>query len=160
MNTVVKKAVQSRFGFHPCSKETSKKLRFLNGVYAKAQHMAGAWERWERKLPHNRVVKRSIKDDKGIKVGTEIVLDAAGRPVEWKEPQTCDLFHDKIPSSVDRWGGKISGRAEDNGFGGKILAASQQARMPQTTPETVTPLLFSDEEIDRLYAVAKDWLKS
>lgn len=161
MNTVLEKAVhQSKWGFHSCSKEISKKLRFLNGVFAKAQHMAGAWERWERKLPQNRVVKRAIKDSKGIKIGTEVVLDAQGKPVEWKEPQVCDLFHDKIPSSVDRWGGKIGGRAEDNGFGAKILAASRQARTPQPTPEAVTPLLFSDEEIERLYNVAKDWLES
>lgn len=161
MNTVTENGVhQSKWGFHPCSKETSKKLRFLNGVYAKAQHMAGAWERWERKLPHNRVVKRAIKDEKGIKVGTEVVLDAQGQPVPWKEPEICTLFHDKIPSSVDRWGGKIGGRAEDNGFGADILAASRQARTPQATPQTVKPLPFSDEEIDRLCSVAKDWLES
>lgn len=131
---------QSRFGFHPCSKETSKKLRFLNGVHAKALHLEAAWERWNRKAPWNRIQKRYIRDEKGVKIGKEIVLDANGKPAEWKEPQLCPFF--------DREDAQM------------ILAASRQARMPQPTPEQVQPLLFSDEEIDRLYEVAKNWLEN
>ena len=155
-----KKVFQSKWGFHPVSLLTSKKLRFLNLVYAKAQHLAGAWERWERKQPENRVMKRAIKDEKGLKVGTEIILDSQCNPVPSPEPQICTLFHETIPGSTDRWGGRWNGRAEDNGFGRKILEASRQARTPKATPEDVTPLLFTDEEIDRLYIVGKDWLEN
>lgn len=155
-----KKVFQSKWGFHHCSRETSRKLRFLNLVYAKAQHMAGAWERWERKRPENRVMKRAIKDEKGLKVGTEVVLDAQGNPVPWPEPQICILFHETIPSSVDRWGSRTNGRAKDNGFGGEILKVSRQARTLKATPEEVQPLLFSDEEIDRLYLICKGWLEN
>lgn len=151
---------KSKWGFHPCSKEISKKLRFLNGVYAKAQHQAGAWERWDRKLPENRVWKRPIKDDKGLKVGTEIVLDGTGKPLPWREPDICDLFHEKVPSKVEAWGNRVVGYAKDTGLGPKIILAARQARTPKPTKEEVKNLSFSDEEIDRLYNQAKEWLES
>jgi len=158
--TTAEKAVhQSKWGFHPISLEASKKLRFINGVYAKAQHLAGAWERWERKLPENRVVKRAIKGANGMKVGTEIVKDASGNPVPWVEPQVCSLFHEKVPGHV-KWGSYIRGFAKDNGFGDKILFASRQARTPQPTPEEVQPFPFTEEEIDRLYETAKTWINN
>jgi hypothetical protein len=157
MTTLVNDVYQSKWGFHPISKESSKKLRFLNGVYAKAQHMAGAWERWERKQPQNRVQKRILRDSAGQKYGKEIVLDDQGKPIPLPEPQICELFHEKVPSHV-QWGTYISGRAEDNGFGAKILAASRQARTPQPTQEAVQPFPFTEEEIDRLYESAKNWI--
>jgi hypothetical protein len=158
MEATAMKTYQSKWGYHPISLEASKKLRFINGVYAKAQHLAGAWERWERKSPQNRVVKRAIKDDKGLKIKTEVVKDAAGKPVPWLEPQVCPLFHDKIAGKV-QYGTYHWGYAKDNGFGEKILAASRQARTPMPTPEEVAPFLFTEEEIDKLYESAKAWLQ-
>lgn len=157
MSTMTEKAVhQSKWGFHPVSLAASKKLRFINGVYAKAQRLAGAWERWERKIPSNRVIRRSIRDAKGLKIGMEVVKDQAGNPVPWKEPQVCPLFHVTIPSAISKWS-RTDGRAEDNGFGEKILFASRQARIPQPTPKDVLPFPFTEEEIDRLYETAKEW---
>lgn len=151
---------QGKFGYFPCSLETYKKLRFLNMVFAKAQHMAGAWERWERKQPKNRVIKRAIKNEKGFKIGTEVVLDDQGNPIPWSEPQICTLFHETIPSSVNRWGSRMNGCAKDKGLGKEILEASRQAKMPKGTPEEVQPLLFSDSEIDFFYLMCKDWLEN
>jgi hypothetical protein len=48
---------QSKWGFHPVSLETSRKLRKLNAAYDKAARRAKSWERWDRKAPHNRVQK-------------------------------------------------------------------------------------------------------
>lgn len=155
--TAEKTVHQSNWGYHPISFESSKKLRFINGVYAKAQHLAGAWERWDRKLPENRVVKRAVRDASGLKIGTEIVKDNSGNPVAWAEPNICSLFHEKVPSHV-KYGGYIRGSAKDNGFGEKILSASRQARIPQPTPEDVQPFPFTEEEIDRLYEAAKEWM--
>ena len=158
MSTMTEKAVhQSKWGFHPVSREASKKLRFINAVYAKAQHLAGAWERWERKIPSNRVIRRSIRDSKGLKIGMEVVKDEAGNPVLWKEPQVCPLFHVTIPGTTSKWS-RTDGRAEDNGFGDKILFASRQARIPQPTPADVLPFPFTEQEIDSLYETAKEWM--
>jgi len=154
--TAEKAVHQSKWGHHPISREASQKLRFINGVYAKAQHLAGAWERWERKLPENRVVRRAVKDDKGMKIGTEIVKDAAGNPVAWLEPGICPLFHEKVPGHI-KYGSYVRGVAKDNGFGDKILFASRQARTPQPTPEEVLSFPFTEEEIDRLYETVKAW---
>ena len=149
---------QSKWGFHPVSREASKKLRYINGVYAKAQHMAGAWERWDRKMPENRILRRTIKDETG-KRRREIVCDVQGKPIPMPEPQVCPLFHEKVPSHV-KWGSYVRGVAKDNGFGDKILYASRLARKPQPTPQEVPPIPFTEEEIDRLYETAKNWLES
>lgn len=155
--TAEKTVHQSKWGFHPISREASQKLRFINGVYAKAQHLAGAWERWERKRPENRVMKRAIKAPDGVKVGTEIVKDALGNPVFHSEPQVCPLFHETVPGHM-KYGGYIRAAALDNGFGDKILFASRQARTPQPTPADVLSFPFTEEEIDALYETAKSWM--
>lgn len=154
------KTYQSKWGFHPVSRESSKKLRFLNSVYAKSQHLAAAWERWENKQPHNRVMKRAVKDSSGMKIGTEIVKDENSNPVIQKEPEICSLFHEKIPAKQLSWGGYLAARTKDNGFGLTILYASRLARTPQPTADAVKPIEFTEEEIDRLYQIAQDWMKS
>lgn len=147
MTTTIEKVYQSKFGYHPISFEASKKLRFINGVFAKAQHLAGAWERWNRKLPHNRVMKMAIRDENGRKIGTEIVKNATGQPLPLVEPQICPLFHVK---------GSIYARS--NGFGERIMYDSRKARTPQPTPEDVQPCTFTEQEIDKLFEAAKSWI--
>ena len=141
MSKVAEKNVhQSKWGFHPISFSSSKKLRFINSVYEKAQRLAGSWERWNRKEPQNLVIRRAIRNSSGQKIGSEIVK-------VWDEPKVCSLFFQK--------GSTI---ARNNGFGGKILFASKQARTPQPTPEEVLPFHFTEEEIDQLYESAKEWI--
>ncbi len=156
---MTKEVYQSKFGFHPVSLETSKKLRFINGVYAKAQHVAGAWERWDRKDPQNRVIKIRIKGSPGIRFAREIQKDAAGEPVRWLEPRVCHLFHKINPSYSNNWG-KVLGFSSDNGLGQRIIDASRSARMPVATPELVESCPFTEEEIDNLYNSAKSWLEN
>lgn len=150
---------QSKWGFHNVSLETSKKLRFINGVYAKSQHLAGAWERWDRKDPQNRVIKIRIKGSPGMSFGKEVKKDAAGEPVKWLEPSVCPLFHKVIPSYSNTWG-KVSGFYDDNGLGQRIIDASRLARTPVSKPELVENCPFTEEEIDDLYNSAKFWLEN
>ena len=157
--TAEKAVHQSKWGFYPISREASKKLRFINGVYAKAQHLAGAWERWDRKQPQNRVQKQWRGGSPGSRGRLEVVLDDAGKPIPLKEPRICPLFHEKVPGHV-KYGTYFLGYAKDNGFGEKILFASRQARTPQPTPEAVAPFPFTEEEIDALYETAKEWMGS
>lgn len=155
MMTMQKETFQSRWGFHPTSREASKKLRFINGLYAKSLHMAGAWERWNRKDPKNRVQKNIWRDADGKKYGENIIKDEAGNPVLIPEPKFCPLFHEKVKNP---WTGKYE--LKDNGFGYKILSMSRQARKPQPSPELVEPIDVTEEEIDRLYEIAVNWANS
>ena len=155
--TAEKAVHQSKWGYHPISLEASKKLRYINGVYAKAQHLAGAWERWDRKQPQNRIQKQTVKDLNGRKRRETVLVN--GAPVPLPEPQICKLFHEKVQKYV-RYGCYFPGRAKDNGFGDKIIHASRQARTPQPTPEAVAEFLLTEEEINVLYEHAKGWMEN
>jgi len=45
---------ESRWGFHPVSYETFRKLKFLHKWYYQTLKDHANWRRWIRKLPHNR----------------------------------------------------------------------------------------------------------
>jgi hypothetical protein len=157
--TLQAEVFQSRWGYHSVGAGTYSKLRFLNGVYQKALSLAAAWERWDRKLPKNRVERRKIRDD-------ERRVVAYGESVPLAEPEICPVFFDKVVRNVnlDRNGKFFKGGipktfVEDNGLGEKILAASRQARTPVASPEDVRPLRISVKEIDELYEQALEWVK-
>lgn len=141
------KVHQSRWGYHPISYESSRKLRFINSVYAKAQHKAGEWERWDRKQPQNRVKRVYLKNIYGQRI----------RCVEehlWEEPQIIPYFHEKIPGKTTSYY-TVLGRAASLGVGEKFLKLSRQARTPQPTPQDVLPFPISEEEIDQVYQIVK-----
>jgi hypothetical protein len=55
MSTVTETAVyESRWGFHPVSYETFRKLKFLHKWYYQTLKDHARWRRWNRKFPHNR----------------------------------------------------------------------------------------------------------
>lgn len=164
----MRKVYKSRWGYHPISYEQSKKIRFINGVFAKAQHRKAAWNRWNNKEPQNRVQRRYLRDSLGFKIGTEILKDQNGNPLPWSEPDICNVFYTKIPcevwSKVDgKWGWHNSDQLKKiviSETGKKmltILYASRLARMPQTNPETVKDFPITDDEIDDLYEKVKKW---
>ena len=153
---------KSRFGYHPCSKETDKKLRFLNGIYQKALSSAAAWNRWERKAPHNRVQRRKIFDEQGRCCGRQVVLDALGQPLMQPEPKICPLFCNKVSKKclmrvlVDgRWHTKLIEREfiEINDLG--VPAAARQSRTPLESELLVKPLSLTVQQIDHLVASTK-----
>jgi hypothetical protein len=157
MNETIKEGVyRSKWGFHSCSKETSKKLRFLNGVYQMALGKASAWNRWDRKQPQNRVTRTKIKNAQGQVIGY-------GEKVPVKEPRLCSLFSEKATRKVT-WhprGGYYKDGIDFVEVITKDLSiplASHQGRMPVATAEEVKPLPITDQEIDRLYVLAKEWL--
>lgn len=88
MNVVEKNVYQSRWGFHPCDKETFQMLKFLHKHWHITVRQSADWERWNRKEPQNRVIREWIRDDQGHKVGSRVI---GPRP----EPQVCPHFtHD------------------------------------------------------------------
>lgn len=150
MNTTEKKIYQSRWGFHPISYEASKKLRFINGVFAKEQHKAAAYVRWQNKMEHNRVVKERRKPD-GKRVP---VLDSEGKPIPIPEPVVNPLFHTVYPfEKKEYW--SVPSRYKSTGLGEDFLHASRIARKPVPTPEDVKEFPITEEEIERLYQALK-----
>ena len=131
---------QSRWGYHPCDRGLFLKLKEIMKYHWQARRMLAEWERWYRKEPQNRVIRKWIKDDNGRKCGYEVV---GPKP----EPKTCPLFKYK-----DRWG-QVS-------FGGEaFLADYQNARNPKAQ-EDVKPLTHTIAQIDQLLAQCREWFIS
>ena len=51
---VTETTFQSKWGFHPCDRETFKKLKAIKKAYWQAVYDFYNWWRWERKEPQNR----------------------------------------------------------------------------------------------------------
>jgi hypothetical protein len=81
MNETIEKAVfQSKWGFHPCSRETLRKLRQLQVYSIHALHQEARLERWERKEPQNRVLNR---DKDGLRIPRR---QRKTYPTSWPKP--------------------------------------------------------------------------
>jgi hypothetical protein len=148
---------RSRWGFHPCAYATYRQLKLLNLVYRKAVRLAHAWQRWERKDPHNRVSRRRLRDNQGQAVGY-------GAPVPLPEPRLCPVFSQKAYERryVDK-----KGRFYKDGFVQEVVQTDDlgisadyaAARKPQADPGDVRPLRHTPDEIDALYRQALAWLE-
>lgn len=145
-------AHRSRWGFHPCSWETHKKLCFLNRVYQAAVQKAAAWKRWERKAPHNRVARPRVRDASGRVVGY-------GEPTPLGEPRLCPVFSSLATRKVV-WHPTKGYNANGQDLTEPVLddhrvpEAARMARSPVATPGEVKGLPLTAEEIDRLWAAA------
>lgn len=161
---------KSKFGFHPCDKETYIKLKRLNYLFLQAEKMASRWNRWARKDEHNRVIRKRKKDEFGRKNGYEVI-----GPMP--EPKIKSIFCSFDPQK-DGWtqGNKVSpyyyGLRKDNqsvwtrecnsrylfdtglyvdnfGIKGAYIMAKGFTNM-----NDVAPLKISLERIDELYNAA------
>src|SRR5947208_2843309 len=128
-------AHRSRWGWHPCDYAMFLLLKELHDLYERAQHQYATWRRWQRKKPHNRVVRRKLVDDKGNKVGEEVVGP-------WAEPPLPQLFcvRRRVLSYWSEDGKPIrEGRAveevalDDHG----VAEAYRAARRPMASEEEV-----------------------
>ncbi len=136
---------QSRWGFHPCDYETFRLLKALHKRYWQAVRQVAAWQRWNRKLPRNRVVRQWLRDTAGRKIASRIV---GPHP----EPPLCPLFcrkekvlrHFTPEGQLVREGVLVDQvTLHDPG----ILLAYREARRPKASPDQVQPLSLSVEEI-------------
>ena len=148
---------RSRWGFHPCDYQTFRKLKFLNQVYLRAVRLAHAWERWKRKDPHNRVVRRHVRNEKGQTIGYEL-------PVPLPEPIICPVFSQKVfeRRHVDKKGifsreGFMEEKVVTDGHW--IPAAYASARQPVADPAEVRPLAHTSAELEELCERAQCWLE-
>lgn len=144
-------AYKGRWGWHPCDYQTFQKLKLLNRQFVEAQHQVAAWNRWNNKLPHNRVIRKKIRNAEGQVIGRA----PFGEPMP--EPEFDPLFCRKASFPAYR---NVNGKYERydrdymelNDF--SIVAAYQQARKPQPNPESVRKLSISKDRIDELYRLA------
>jgi len=130
---------QSRWGFHPCDYETFQLLKKLNFHFERARRRFAEWKRWKRKLPHNRVLRSTIRDAAGRKVGTEIL---GPRP----EPVLSPVFCERV--MIVRVGAPAGERVrllyED------LPEVYREARRPKASREEVRPLRYSAETLRQL----------
>lgn len=75
---------KSRYGFHVCSYKTYKQLKTIRRVYELQLRQRGAHGRWSRKMPHNRVIRRKVRNEQNQVIGYEVVG-------AWHEPHVCPL---------------------------------------------------------------------
>jgi hypothetical protein len=113
-----------------------RQLKELNKLWVKAQRQAAAWRRWYRKLPHNRVRRRRLRDEQGRPIGH-------GPPEPVPEPA--------LPSGFCRKVELPSGRFEVRLLDGSVPAAYRLARYPRRTPEEVEALPIAEDQIRRQY---------
>ena len=111
-------------------------LKELNKLWAKTRRQTAAWQRWYRKLPHNRVRRQRLRDERGRPIGY-------GPPEPLPEPALPACFCRKVQLP--------SGRFEVFLSGGAVEIAYRLARRPKPTAEEVEPLPISQEEVHRLY---------
>lgn len=139
-----KKVFASRWGYYPCDYDTYIRLKKLAEHVRRALHMSHAWKRWARKLPHNRVARQRLRNDKGQCVGYRVIGLIP-------EPQIDPVFPD-VTTTPD-WKQWRTGKMPkiivgDDG----VLADYQRARFPKATPEAVEPLQISLKRIADLEA--------
>lgn len=134
IETVATEAYKSKWGYHPCDYETYQKLRKINYVRYLSVKMQASWNRWRRKEPQNRVIRKWTKNENNQKTGYEII---GPRP----EPARCLVFSDK-------W---------------NLIYAIEHdyanAKIPRANKENVQPLRLSKDEINELYEECTEWLK-
>ena len=147
MSTVCEQNVfESRWGFHPCDYPTYLKLKEIGKYFYRARSVRYEWERWERKDPQNRVLRKWIRDEQGKRCGCEVI---GPKP----EPKVCPLFARKR----DRW-------IQGEGCGcyvvvfenEKFVEAYQNARYPRAK-DCVKSLNVTPHEIDEFLAKCREW---
>jgi hypothetical protein len=122
---------QSRWGYHPCDFPTFLKLKRIHKVFWVGLRKLAAWERWHRKLPHNRVLVRWERDAAGRKT-RRVVIGT------WPEPVVPEVLR-----AICRGGYPV---LEDyhNARHGKAPDQIRPLRIPRVVLDTWI------EELDRL----------
>lgn len=144
---------QGKFGWYPCDLETYRKLKAINLAYNEAIHKLKAWERWERKDPQNRVIRKKLKDSTGQVVGYGIA-----EPMP--EPEVCLVFCEKIVKSVSY---DKNGTYHKNGIDRtfvKMIEDSvyddyRKARYPVPSEADIKPLFMNLDRINQLFSDIK-----
>ncbi len=131
---------QSRWGYHPCSAQTAKKLRRLNFLGYEARRREAAWLRWDAKLPENRrIFVGGPPGYEGVKKNQITKTHRVYKP--WPEPRMFPV----TPLVGSFW------------FFNEVLVASRDARHPKSAPENVRPMTIPLDKIDKVLEAMEKW---
>ena len=91
--TTTQTVFQSKWGFHPCSREVLKKLKQLQVYTMHNVHQEARLERWLRKQPQNRVINR---DEMGLLIPKR---ERRKNPKPWAKPELHSIPY--VVSQID-----------------------------------------------------------
>ena len=128
--------IQSRWGFHPCSREHYKKLKRLNWLVLQCRRQDAAYRRWERKAPQNR---RIFIGSKYGGVITPAVKRATSKCWRAYKPAPKPVMAEIYPLQMEY-----------------IERDYRSARYPQVEAE-VKPLIFTAEQVDAYLQTLELW---
>lgn len=135
---------QSKWGYHPCDKETFHKLRKLNYLAYLSRKAEIRYDRWAAKLPHNRIQKQWVRNTKGQKIHA-----IPGAPIPEPKHGCVSLCAGEALNPKYRF---LLTPLTD------IIAADyRRARYPKPNPESVEKLYLSNERIDALLKDGQKW---
>lgn len=123
------KTFKSRFGYHPCEYQVFRRLKTIHKWHYQTLKDYANWDRWDRKLPKNRVIRRWIRGEQGNKIGSEVI-----------GPRHEPKVFSGLLFANDSW-----------------VADYQNARMPRQEKD-VRLLQHSLEEINQMYFRLKTWV--
>jgi hypothetical protein len=136
-----------RWGFYPCAVEAYRKLRRLNLLRFRSAVAEAAWNRWNRKMPHNRIARQTVRDGSGRPIRREPKLDDLGQQIPIPEPRR------PIAAAYVKAGGKnfavhIS----------KLIEADYRAaRYPKASEGEVARLSLTPAQVDEQLARYEGW---
>jgi len=156
---------KSRWGLHPCKYEHYRKLKFLNHKLMQAQIMQAAYERYWRKDPQNRVIKKYERNAEGQKISyttrpksdpklcsvltkervRPATVTTSGQVPIWvernKDAETAKIVRSKFFEDRGVW-------TADPG----IVEDYKLARYPVKTAQELQPLKLAVSDVDALVA--------
>jgi len=143
------KVFKSRWGHHPCDYKTFLELKKLNYLYFKALKMRARWERWDRKEPQNRTIKKWKRDLLGRKIGKEII----GHQLE---PKLDNIFLEKKITQGYVWDRETQKYVLKDYEIVKIININimeeyQKAKHPKKNKEDIVELKLTKEDINKWY---------
>lgn len=147
---------ETRWGYVAYDYVTYRNLRRLHFIYLQALRQAAKWRRWNRKLPHNRILEQGkTREDRRA---------SRKHCQPWPEPEICPLFTSK---HVRRVTFDQCGRHHPDGFNETSLEIHDQvateykkARKPQPKPIDVSPSRWTPEQVASLLRRAEQWYTS
>jgi len=123
MSTITNPTYQSRFGYHPCTRETCLKLKEAHLLLLKAFRDIRAYQRWERKQ------------------------EPVGEAPEYPSFVAEHSYYKRSPEGETKYGLTIGTNAWKSNWSnvrvhyyGHVLEQYRKARRPKSTPEEVEVL--------------------
>ena len=143
---------QSRWGYHPCSYETFRKLKQLTALVMKAEATCHRFARWFRKSPRNRVSKPRLRNEKGWRIGYGPSTPIPAPRVTHRNLATVVLKRSRVDvNGIIHERHVTLQRMRLKKLSREILICRGEAAQVCDAPEKVKPMSMTAERIYRLH---------